>query len=249
MRSVTIWLIIFYGLSLLAQETPPYANITSVDFRGTGCDAESARVSITPDLQYFSILYDRFSAEVGTGSVNPQAKRDMKNCIVTVNFDLPPGWSLQFEQVEYRGFVSLPNANDNAVQMIGVETSFGKSKDFASNMMKGPKMENFVTTFNNPIENVIGPQMRALFGPGNGIGKGKGPGGEGPPGRVKHLRKGDLFDCSDRQQNAVLRIRSRLMVSNQTDPGNSMVKIVVDSTDASFKQKLKINWNKCLRDN
>lgn len=212
-----------------AQEVPPFANITSVDYRGSGCDAESARVSITSDLSYFSVLYDRFSVEVGPGTANPNANVQQKNCVIVVKFDLPPGWSLQFDEVEYRGFVSLPNANNTAHQMISVETPAGKGKSFQENTMRGPKMENFVTVYKNAVENSNGP-------------KGKGPGGGGPPGR---LRKGDYFDCSDRVQQAVLKIKSRIGVKSAGDRTNPTLKMIVDSTDASFNQKLKINWNKC----
>ena len=300
MKLVAIWLLLMVsGADLQAQGVPPYANVTSVDFRGSGCDAESARVSITPDLQYVSILYDRFSAEVGTGSANINAKMNNKNCIVVVKFDLPAGWSLQFDAIEYHGFVSLPNDKTIAQQMVSVDTPMsGKSKDFQQNVLRGPMTDNFSAVFKSPIENLIIPQQSVvnsavsanLFGQGVNLrglmlGRGNGPGGNGdghgddhgndqrggnqgpprggpgqgpggpgaglPPGlgnKMRHIRKGDMFDCSDRQQNATLRIRSRIAVTNAGDPANSHATIVVDSTDASFTQKLKINWNKCIQD-
>lgn len=293
MKLVSICLLFLISCSVLAQETPPFANITSVDFRGTGCDAESARVSITPDLQFFSILYDRFSAEAGTGSINPANRMDTKNCAVIVNFDLPAGWSFQFEEIEYRGFVSLPNSNTSAQQLIMVETPAGRSRNFEQNILRGPMMDNFVTRYKNQIENIVQPQSimqkteserinpallgrGGFFGPMGPIrGRPGGPPGlvpvrpgrpvpppiappQGPPmippghgggmGRRRHIRRGDMFDCSEQVQRAQLRIRSRIMVNNQKDPSNSNVKIIVDSTDATFSQKLKINWNRCIRD-
>ncbi|MCC2678835.1 MAG: hypothetical protein K0R29_1411 [Pseudobdellovibrio sp.] len=289
MKSVAVWLLLGLGLSAQAQEVPPFANITSVDFRGTGCDAESARVSITPDLQYMSILYDRFKAEVGAGSPNINARVANKNCVVVVKFDLPAGWSFQFEAVEYRGFVGLPNNKTIAQQRISVDTPSsggfqGRMRDFQENVMRGPMMDNFVTVYRSPIENMVpteqnmpaqnvyntnklkGGFLGALIGQiaknqgnGNGHGKGHGPGGPGNgvgPGNgkghgglgaiIKRIRKGDMFECVDRVQNATLRIRSRISVTNAGDPSNSSAQIVVDSTDASFSQKLKINWNKCI---
>ncbi len=291
MKSVAVWLLLGLGLSANAQEVPPFANITSVEFRGTGCDAESARVSITPDLQYMSILYDRFKAEVGAGSPNINARVANKNCVVVVKFDLPAGWSFQFEAVEYRGFVGLPNNKTIAQQVISVDTPSsggfqGRMREFQQNVMRGPMMDNFVTVYRSPIENAQIPeqntpvpvgngkfkggflgallnQMAKNQGNGNGPGQGGGPGnGHGPGGNgnglgpggnghgigglLKRIRKGDMFECVDRVQNATLRIRSRISVTNAGDPSNSSAQIVVDSTDASFSQKLKINWNKCI---
>jgi hypothetical protein len=56
MKSVLITTL-FLSLPLFAQEMPPFATITSIDYRGSGCDAESARAAITSDLNYISVLY------------------------------------------------------------------------------------------------------------------------------------------------------------------------------------------------
>lgn len=256
MKILSLFFIFCITTNTQAQEIPPFANITSVEYRGTGCDAESASVAMTPDLSYLSVLYDRFSVEVGSGTVNPNANMEQKNCIIIVKFDLPAGWSLQFDTVEYRGFVSLPSANTIAQQMISVETLKGKGRNFEQNIMRGPKMENFVTIYKNPIVNSVESEMplvngwmtrlnnrRPIMMPQmpRGTGEGRGPGGRG-----RRIRSGDFFECSDKVQQAVLRIRSRIGVRNAGDRSNPTIKMVVDSTDASFNQKLKINWNKCM---
>lgn len=265
MKLTLITAISLLSLTLAAQEAPPFANITSVEFRGTGCDAESARVSITSDLSYISVLYDRFSVAAGTGTAKPTANADMKNCMIVVKFDLPAGWSLQFDAVEYRGFVSLPDANSMATQMISVSTLQGKGRNFEQNVIRGPIQDNFVNVYRNPVINSSDPEPQSrpglmgrlggIFGPGGpGIGRPGGPGGPGGPGnsrgigRIRHIRAGDFFECSETVQQATLRIASRIAVRGN-GPGKSGMQMVVDSTDASFNQKLKINWNKCLRDN
>lgn len=231
---LAFFFIVIANVNVEAQEIPPFANITSVEYRGTGCDAESARVVMTPDLSYLSVLYDRFSVEVGTGTMNPTVNVERKNCVIIVKFDLPAGWSLQFDEVEYRGFVSLANANSMAHQMISVETMAGKGRNFQENIMQGPRMGNFVTVYKNSVINGVGSEKLQKIN-------------QRPdrPGRPERVRSGDLFDCSDRTQQGVLRIRSRIAVKNAGDSSNSLVKMVVDSTDASFNQKLKINWNRC----
>lgn len=229
---VFLTLILIFKVAI-AQEAPPFANVTDIQYRGTGCDAESARAAITPDLNYLSVLYDRFKVEIGTGSEAPNAKIQQKNCIIVVKMDLPPGWSFQFDQIEYRGFVNLPNAQSQAVQHISVETERGQGKNFDQNILQGPRTENFVNIYKSPVTEMNNNKIM-MPNPGRG---------NGP---IRRLRKGDLFDCSDRLQKAILRIRSRIMVRNVGDKNNSFTQMVVDSTDASFNQRLKINWNKCI---
>lgn len=234
MKTLALLVFLFLTISTLAQDTPPFANITSVEYRGTGCDAESARVAMTPDLNYLSVLYDRFSVEIGTGTASPLSENQQKNCGIIVKFDLPAGWSLQFDEVEYRGFVALPTAESIARQMITVETLHGKGRNFQENVIQGPKTENFVTIYRNPVIEQIGKEI----GRDPHAGKGKG--------KVRRNRSGDFFNCSDRTQQATLKIRSRISVRNNGDKNHPLIKMIVDSTDASFNQKLRINWNQCL---
>ena len=251
------------SVTLSAQEVPPFATITSIDYRGSGCDAESARAAITSDLNYISVLYDRFSVSIGQGSENPLAPQAMKNCAVVIKMDLPAGWSFQFEAVEYQGFVSLPNTSYQAVQKISAFTRDGlRGRDFDQHVITGPKTENFSHVYRNPILNVVQPENMtgsARFNKPN-LGGRFGPimreppqrGGNGPGGgigRKLRQRKGDLFDCSDRTQQAVLVLRSaislRKLQPRKTE--NLLATLSIDSTD-SVVQKLKLNWNKCLVD-
>lgn len=234
MKTLALLVFLFLTISTFAQDVPPFANITSVEYRGTGCDAESARVIMTSDLSYLSVLYDRFSVEVGVGSAAPLAQNQQKSCAIIVNFDLPAGWSLQFDEVEYRGFVALPTAASTARQMISVETLHGKGRNFQENVLQGPKTENFITIYRNPVIEQIGKEQGRGLGAGNSKGKGR------------RNRSGDFFDCSDRTQQATLKIRSQISVRNNADKNHPLIKMIVDSTDASFNQKLRINWNQCV---
>lgn len=244
MKIFALWLVLMTTSDLFAQEIPPFANVTSVEFQGTGCDAESARVSITDDLQYISILYDRFSAETGAGAGAGNGMRffgrtSYSTCSVVVKFDLPAGWTMQFDQVEYHGFVALPNSKSVAQQIISVGSTFlGKFRDFQKNEIRGPMTDNFTTLYKIPVE-ATAPQFQdkkwAAIQRLRASVK-----------NAKRMRKHDMFDCSDRLQNASIQIRSTILVSNLGD--QNVAKIVIDSTDASFTQKLRINWNKCLVD-
>lgn len=244
MKTVALWLLLATGSNTYAQEVPPFANVTGVEFKGSGCDAESARVSITEDLQYMSILYDRFSAETGNG-VGISNRTANRNCSVVVKFDLPAGWTMQFDQVEYHGFVALPNAKSVAHQTISVSSSFlGKFKDFQKNEIRGPKMDNFTTVYKNQVQAAIIQAQQKREAIAGSMKNSKI--GFILANKAKKMRKDDLIDCSDRLQNASIKIQSKISVANLGD--RTMAKIVVDSTDASFSQKLKISWNKCLID-
>ena len=258
MKSVFITTLLL-SLTSLAQEVPPFATITSIDYRGSGCDAESARAAITSDLSYISVLYDRFSVSIGQGSENPMAPQAMKNCAVVIKMDLPAGWSFQFEAVEYQGFVSLPNQSYQAIQRISAFTRDGlRGRDFDQHVMTGPKTENFSYVYRNPILNVIQPENMMgngrfnnpiMRGPPQRPGNGGGGGPGGGIGRRLRQRKGDLFDCSERTQQAVLVLRSAIAL-RKVQPRKSenlLASLSIDSTD-SVVQKLKLNWNKCLVD-
>lgn len=264
MKSVFVTTLLL-SLQLFAQEVPPFATITSIDYRGSGCDAESARAAITSDLSYISVLYDRFSVSIGQGSENPLAPQAMKNCAVVIKMDLPAGWSFQFEAVEYQGFVSLPNQSYQAIQRISAFTRDGlRGRDFDQHVMTGPKTENFSYVYRNPILNIIQPEnmmtrfnnpnLGGRFGPimRDPPQRPGGPGGGGPGGglgRRLRQRKGDLFDCSERTQQAVLVLRSAIAL-RKVQPRKSenlLASLSIDSTD-SVVQKLKLNWNKCLVD-
>lgn len=262
MKSVFITALLL-SLPLFAQEVPPFATITSIDYRGSGCDAESARAAITSDLSYISVLYDRFSVSIGQGSENPLAPHAMKNCAVVIKMDLPAGWSFQFEAVEYQGFVSLPNQSYQAIQRISAFTRDGlRGRDFDQHVMTGPKTENFSYVYRNPILNVVQPEntlarfnnqnLGGRFGPilrdpPQRPGRGGGPGAG--LGRRLRQRKGDLFDCSERTQQAVLVLRSAISLRKlqPRKSENLLATLSIDSTD-SVVQKLKLNWNKCLVD-
>jgi Domain of unknown function (DUF4360) len=240
---------LFAFTNLQAQEIPPFANITGVEYRGTGCDAESARASITSDLSYISVLYDRFNVEIGQGTVSPDANNQVKNCAVIISLEIPAGWSFQFDAVEYRGFVNLPNAQSVAMQRISAFTSDGRrGRDFQQNIIRGPLTDNFVTTYRAPVVGMTTERIPPGLlrqgrenGPGNGRGNGRGR-------RFKPSRGGDLTECTDEPQRAVMKIRSNIVVKNLGDASRPTIKMTVDSTDSSV-QRLKINWNKCVVEN
>lgn len=242
MKKILISIICLIGFSANAQ-LPPFANVKSVQIDGSGCDAGSANALITSDLNYLSVLYDRFSAEIGKGTANPGAKSAEKNCAINVTIEIPRGWNFQFDSVDYRGFVQVPNNMALAYQVITAEVSGGRGIAFDQNIIKGPRNENFVTTVtnkgNSALKNPNANPLDKLGGLINVLG--------GIKNSVDQLSAGDLFGCSLNTQETTIKIKSvigvRNLLASITKPA---VKIVVDSTDASFKQRLHLKWKRCF---
>lgn len=72
-------------------------------YGGTGCPAGSASVTLSPDQQAVSILFDNYVAEAGGGR-----RVDRKSCNISVPVHVPQGYSVAVFQVDYRGFNSIP---------------------------------------------------------------------------------------------------------------------------------------------
>ncbi|MBC7420376.1 MAG: DUF4360 domain-containing protein [Bdellovibrio sp.] len=221
-------LVLLSGLLAQAQ-MPPFAVVKSVEIDGSGCEAGSASVIMTPDLNFMSVLYDRFSAEIGKGTANPNAKSAEKKCTLNVTIQIPPGWNFEFESVEYRGFVRLPNQMALAYQLISAEVYGGRGFGFDQNIMKGPRTENFASTVSNA----------KISGAGGILGK-----IGAIKGQIDQLKAGG--GCSVQGQETKIKIQSLIGVRNLlAQISKPAVQIVVDSTDASFRQNLRLRWRQC----
>ncbi len=75
-------------------------------YGGTGCPAGSASVTLSPDAQTLSILFDQYQAEVGgmTGKTI-----DRKSCNIAIPVHVPQGYSVSVLQVDFRGYNFLPS--------------------------------------------------------------------------------------------------------------------------------------------
>ncbi|MEQ1723202.1 MAG: DUF4360 domain-containing protein [Pseudobdellovibrio sp.] len=235
--------ILFMSLTLMAQ-LPPRATINDIQIAGSGCEAGSANAIITPDLNYLSVLYDKFSVEIGKGTQNPGARALEKKCTIQVKMFVPAGWNFKFGSVEYRGFVAVPTKATVAYQLITVEAEGGRGLAFDQNVINGPKMQNYSTLVTNAggkqnINTGSNNPLDKLGGLINIIG--------GLKNSVDTLKAGDLLGCSNQDQVIAIKIKSTIGVRNLlADLIKPAVKIVVDSTDASFRQNLKINWKRCF---
>lgn len=211
--------ILLLSTQAFAQK-PPSAAVTSVQIDGSGCEAGSANALITSDLNYLSVLYDRFSVELGKGTANPKDSNDEKSCSIVVNINVPHGWTFDFDTVDYRGFVEVTNAGALGYQFIKAEIEGGRSFGFEQKVFKGPINKDYVVSVKN--------QAPGIFGSLGGIGK-----------------IGGAVACLSGGQNIRVKIKSQIGVKSLIKFLKPRARLVIDSTDASMAQRLKFNWKRC----
>ncbi len=219
MKTTLIGLLLLLSTQSFAQK-PPSAAVTSVQIDGSGCEAGSANALITSDLNYLSVLYDRFSVELGKGTANPGDSNDEKSCSIVVNINVPHGWTFDFDTVDYRGFVEVTNSGALGYQFIKAEIEGGRSFGFEQKVFKGPINKNYVVSVKN--------QAPGIFGSLGGIGK-----------------IGGAVACLSGGQNIRVKIKSQIGVKSLIKFLKPRARLVIDSTDASMAQKLKFNWKRC----
>jgi hypothetical protein len=97
----------FALIALGAVQAEAQLRLGQPAYGGTGCPAGSASVTVSPDSQSLSILFDSYVTEAGgmTGR-----SIDRKSCNVSIPVQVPQGYSVSVFQVDYRGFISVPSA-------------------------------------------------------------------------------------------------------------------------------------------
>jgi hypothetical protein len=92
------------GTALLSAISPAFAGekveILDAKYGGNGCPATSASVTVSPDGQELSILFDKFIAQGN----NPAESR--KSCNMTIPVKVPQGFQVSLYDADYRGYVA-----------------------------------------------------------------------------------------------------------------------------------------------
>lgn len=76
--------------------------IKGEEYGGNGCPEGSASVSVSPDGQELSILFDQFVA------LGNQANQSRKSCDFSIPIQVPQGLQISLYDVDYRGYIA-PN--------------------------------------------------------------------------------------------------------------------------------------------
>lgn len=118
------------GISMAASGAQAQAAIQlgMPGYGGTGCPANSASVSLSPDQSSLSILFDQYVVEAGNGRT-----MDRKSCNIAIPVRVPQGYSISVFQVDYRGFNSLPvgaRANFNVEYFFAGSRGVRQAKTF-----------------------------------------------------------------------------------------------------------------------
>ena len=78
--------------------------IMGAGYGGNGCPANSASVTVSPDGQKLSILFDKFIAQGN----DPNTSR--KSCNLSIPIKVPQGFQISLYDADYRGYVA-PNTS------------------------------------------------------------------------------------------------------------------------------------------
>jgi hypothetical protein len=74
--------------------------ILGASYGGSGCPDRSASVSVSPDGQELTVLFDKFSA---LGSDPSQSR---KSCNLSIPIKVPQGFQISLYDADYRGYVA-----------------------------------------------------------------------------------------------------------------------------------------------
>ncbi|MBD2359851.1 DUF4360 domain-containing protein [Anabaena minutissima FACHB-250] len=88
---------------MTAAISPALANkveILGANYGGNGCPGGSASVSVSPDGQELSILFDKFIAQ------GNNATERRKSCNMSIPIKVPQGFQISFYDADYRGYVA-----------------------------------------------------------------------------------------------------------------------------------------------
>jgi hypothetical protein len=88
------------GAALLAVSggqalAAPQVTIEGAGYGGSGCPAGSASVTVSPDGQELTILFDKFIAKNGR-----------KSCNLSIPIRVPQGFQISLYDADYRGYVA-----------------------------------------------------------------------------------------------------------------------------------------------
>lgn len=139
-KTTIIASIILLSLTSFAQLLPG-VRLGEPSYGGTGCPAGTASVSLSPDQDEISILFDQFVAEAGGDT---RKTVDRKACELSVPLHIPQGYSATVIQTDFRGFNLVSRGGMNR---LNTEYFWAGSRGPSySNMYRGPQNEDYFAT-------------------------------------------------------------------------------------------------------
>jgi Domain of unknown function (DUF4360) len=74
--------------------------IQGASYGGSGCPDRSASVSVSPDGQELTVLFDKFSA------LGNDPSQSRKSCNLSIPIKVPEGYQISLYDADYRGYVA-----------------------------------------------------------------------------------------------------------------------------------------------
>lgn len=119
----------------------PGVRLGEPSYGGTGCPAGSASVTLSPDANEISVLFDQFVAEAGAHNGK---RTDRKACDLSIPIHIPQGYSATVVQTDFRGFSLAPRGGMNR---LNTEYFWASSRGpVYSDVFSGPHNEDYFTT-------------------------------------------------------------------------------------------------------
>ncbi|MFN8847343.1 MAG: DUF4360 domain-containing protein [Bdellovibrionales bacterium] len=140
MQKLILASILFLSTISTAQLLPG-VKLGEPSYGGTGCPAGTASVSLSPDQDEISILFDQFITEAG-GATGRMV--DRKACELSVPLHIPQGYSATVIQTDFRGFNLVSRGGMNRLN-----TEYfwaGMRGPSYSNLYRGPQNEDYFAT-------------------------------------------------------------------------------------------------------
>lgn len=151
LRTLTVMLALV-GASLSAEaQLARGMRLGTPEYGGTGCPAGTASVSLSPDEDAISVLFDQFTVEAGSSTGR---RIDRKACLLSVPVQVPQGYSIGVIQTDYRGF--------NVIPAYGASTRINTEYFWAgirgptfSRVFSGPNNQDFTLTNGIMTQNMV----------------------------------------------------------------------------------------------
>ncbi|MGF1677193.1 MAG: DUF4360 domain-containing protein [Rivularia sp. (in: cyanobacteria)] len=83
-----------------ALAAPKVRIVDNVGYGGSGCPDRSASVTVSPDGQELSILFDQFIADANK---RPESR---KSCNLSIPIEVPQGFQISLYDADYRGYIA-----------------------------------------------------------------------------------------------------------------------------------------------
>lgn len=125
---------------------PPRMDFRRPGFAGNGCPEGTMQAVFAPDNLSFSILFDKFVAEVSGQEQGRGGRRDVMSCDINLPLTIPEGMQMEITRVDYRGFVGIPQgarANLSAVLNFMERRGGDRSRINVRYNFAGPLAENY----------------------------------------------------------------------------------------------------------